>query len=278
MVQDRPREEAFFVVADAGEGHVIAEATHAVLEWPANRSVEAEGAAAPEVEAQYHWQASSGAAGGHPQFDFVPPVGLTVVELNVTAKNHTASDAVGILSVPDSPVPGGRLYVALVGGLTLGDADTGAPLTGTAASVGGHTGWLYALPLPSLGWLAAYRLLPPSPGEGADASVLIAVKDGVGFATANATGAVAFDGGLEYTLTVDTSFAAAHRVAARAAAGAEVENRTLASFAAAHPGEEEVRVLVPAPAQKLPGFEGAAAAFAVALAAALLAAGRRRRS
>lgn len=279
VAQDRPHVEAFFVVADAGANVVVTEGASVHLSWPENRTLEAEEGAAPHEEVVYHWETSSGLTGSAEHFNVtLPAPGLTLVALNVTAKGHTASDVAGLLVVPAGAAGSGRVYLGSVGGPHLALEGGGAPSPLDHVSAGGHEGEFFDLAVPGSG--TALRLSVELPTdlsieEVPEGSFMIAVKDGSGSLHEHATPALRFDPGLQYTLVVDTSASLAHRIEARGEGGALVENLTLDDFATVHGGEHEAKVLVPAPAQTLAGFEGAAAAVAF-VAAGFLAVARAR--
>lgn len=281
VAQDRPHVEAFFVVADAGENDVVAQGDTAHLSWPENRTLEAEEGAPPHEEVEYHWQTSSGLTGSETEFNVTPAApGLTLVELNVTAKAHTASDISGLLTVPSGSAGSGRLYLASLGGLALSPEGSGPPPALGHVAVGGHEGEFFDLALPGGGGSMRFSVALPSGlsvEEVPAGAFLIAVKEASGAVHEHATPPLEFDPGLQYTLVVDTSPGGAHRLEARGEGGAIVENVTLSDFETAHGAEHEAKVLVPAPAQTLPGFEGAAAAAAFAGASALAAVASRRR-
>lgn len=276
-VQDRPHNEAFFVVADAGEARVFDTGGFAHLAFPENRALEAEAEAGqrPNETVAYAWTTSWGPVGALPEFHAQPPgPGLSIVELNVTAKNHAASDAVGLLVVPAGAAGSGRIQIGVVGEADLEDIAGSPGLTKDEVRAGSHEGGSYEAAIPASG-PARYRLVPQPLASAPEAVLLIAVKEGASAVHKNASLPLALEAGVNYTLVVDTTAAAQHRIEVRDSAGALVESLSFEAFAGAHPGESEARVLVSPPGQALPGFEAAAVAGAL-VGAALVALSRRR--
>ncbi len=274
-VQDRPPAEAFFVVADAGEAQVLNAGTGVPLAFPENRTIEAESGAPPHEEVAYAWTASWGATGTAAEFFAHPPTpGLGLVELNVTAKDRTASDAVGLLVIPGGAAGSGRMYLGLVGGADLGDLPGSPVLVRQSVRAGAHEGSSYDAARPASG-PARFALVPRALAASPEVVVLIGVKEGIGLIHRNSSLALALTPSRNYTLVVDTTAAQQHRVEAHDSSGALVESLSLSAFAAAHPGADEARVLVAPPAQTLPGFEAWGTATAV-VGVALVALSRRR--
>ncbi len=274
-VQDRPHNEAFFVVADAGEAQVLDTPASAHLSFPENRTLEAEAGEPPHEAVAFAWKASWGPTGALSEFSAAPPgAGLSIVELNVTAKNHTASDAVGLLVVPPGSAGSGRIQIGLVGEADLEDTAGSPALTKDEVRAGSHEGGSYEAAVPASGPVR-YRLVPQAQASAPEAVLLIAVKEGASAVHKNTSRPLAFDGAMNYTLVVDTTAAKQHRIEVRDSAGALVESLSLEAFGAAHPGESEPRVLVAPPGQALPGFEAVAVVGALG-AVALIALARKR--
>ena len=274
-VQDRPHNEAFFVVADAGEARVLQAGSTAHLVFPENLSLAAEEGEPPHEPVEYAWKSSWGPTGEDFEFHAAPPApGLSIVELNVTAKNHTASDAVGLLVVPGGSAGTGRTQIGLLGEADLDNLPGSPALTKDEVRAGGHEGGDYWAPIPASG-PARYALVPWAGASAPEAVLLIAVKASATALYTNASLPLAFGAGQNYTLVVDATAAQQHRIEVQDSAGALVESLSLEAFASAHPGEAEARVLVAPPAQVLPGFEAAAVAGAL-VGAAILAVARKR--
>lgn len=274
-VQDRPPNEAFFVVADAGAAQIFAPGGAAHLSFPENQTIEAEKGAPPLEEVAYAWTASWGTTSNHSQFHAMPPgFGLSLVELNVTAKNHTASDAVGLLVVPPGSAGPGQVQIGIVGEAQLSDLAPSPALTKVEVRAGAHGGTSYGAALPGSG-PSSYRLVPRGGASAPEFVVLIAVKSAGGTLYSNTSLPLRLDSALNNTLVVDSTAAQQHRIEVRDGSGALLESLSLDAFGAAHPGQAESRVLVSPPGQSLPGFEGAAAAGAF-LCVGLLALWRRR--
>ncbi len=256
--QDRPHQGAFSVVADAGKAQVLAAGETAHLSFPENRTIEAQPGEAPNEEVAISWRASWGPTGTLGEFNASPPSeGLSIVELNVTARNHTASDAVGLLVVPDGSAGLLRIQIGVVGEAGLEDLGGSPALSKAGVKAGAHEGGSYGAAFPSSG-AARYHLVARANASAPEVVLLIAAKAGLTTVYENASLPFALDAARNYTLVVDTTAAQQHRVEVRDAAGALVESLSLDAFAAAHPGAAYARVLVPAPAQTLPGFEAAA--------------------
>lgn len=276
IVQDRPHEGEFNVVADAGQSQVIAVGDTAHFEWGEDHALKAEGGEPPHVNVTYSWKVgeveasvnhSVAVARAQPEF--------VLVELNVTAKEHTASDSVGVLVVPPAADTSRQLYVAAVGPIKIWPMGSFAEHNFVSGAHSGH--WATQSLPPGAGRIDALIRLPEDefPLEPVRASILLAVKDGAGAARGVATGPLEFDPGFRYTLSIDPSPAAHHMISIRDAEGAVLQDMTLEAFEAAHPAEEAVEVPV-VDAQTLPGFEGLAAVATMVVLGAVLVAARRR--
>lgn len=269
IAQDRPHEPTYTVVADAG-GAVVEVGHAAHLEWSEHDAVEVAEGGHLEEQPEIEWKASNGEHAEGANFSVTPhEVGLTLVELNVTVEHHSALDIGGVLTIPSGAFAAGA-FIGVVGHIELSGTGLSSPLLHQTATMGSHPGHYYFAP----GSNATLRLPILQGAEGGEASFLIAVKRAGGGFTSAVTPALPFEGGLSYTLVVDTTHANDHKIEARG--GLFDENLELGAFAEAHGGESETRVLVAPPGQKLSGA-GAAAAVASFAGLALLAALRRRR-
>ncbi len=274
VAQDRPRVEKFFVVADAGPSTVATAGDTVHFEWGASHALEAEAGGTVNESVAYGWSASTGEHGNLSLFSITPAqTRLVLVVLNVTAKEHTASDAAAVLAIPAANPPGGRVYLGSLGNLQL-DPDAVFAPSHHPTGLSGFTGDAGDYPLSP----AADQVFPISfPDQGADAagSILFAVETPSNQTRMHATAPLAFDPSRNYTLVIDDSPLHHDRIVTRDAAGALLDTSSLADFETAHPGAVAVQVLVPPPAGKLPGFEGAAVAGAVLVAALVLSLRRR---
>ncbi len=271
VAQDRPHEPSFWITAEAGEGEIVGPADTAHLHFDAEHALEPVGESHVEEHAELEWTSSSGAHGNGSNFTITPASpGLVLVELNVTAANHTVTDVAGVLAVPGGPGPR-RAFIGVVGDVRL-VLQGGEPFAAESeTSLGSHEGRYYAALAPG----SSVRLAIVGAPEGSEAAFLISLKSGGGTGEVNTTPPLLFDGALIYSLVLDTSGASAHHIEARDAAGAPVEDLSLAAFAEAHGGEAEGRFLVAPKGQTLPGFEAPVAAFAFAVAALAFASRRR---
>jgi hypothetical protein len=270
IAQDRPHHPTYTVVADAG-GEVVASGESAHLHWAAHDALEPETPGEHlDAHAEIEWEASSGAHAAGENFT-VPTAapGLTLVEVNVTAENHSAKDIGGVLAVPGSP-GARRAFVGVVGDVELA-LEAGTFTSTSTVTHAGHSGHFYAAPAPG----ATVRLRADTGGHEAQAQFLISIKSGSGTGQVNITEPLVFAPGVNYTLVLETTAPFAHRI--------EVDDPTfgpselsLSEFAEASGGAAEGRLLVAPPGQTLPDA-GAAAAGAALAAAALMAASARRR-
>jgi len=270
FTQDRPHEEALYVVADAGPDQILEVGATASLAWHKALAIEAEGNATPQVEVTYQWSTTGApctprsgdsvtysCTSGGPTFD--------LVALNVTAEKTTASDAAGLLFVPGASDISQKIYLVARGDLSF----TGGTVTFqdvvSRPTIGSHHAFAFAggLHLPTDRY-ANFGIQLGSPAAGQpQGSILLGVKNGTGPARTFATQMLEFNASRNYTLLIDTNATAQHRMVA-SVGGLETENLTLENFRAAHAVSElAVRVRI-VPAQTLPGFEGAAAAAGLA--------------
>ncbi len=266
LAQDRPREPSFTIIADAG-GAVVAVGAMAHLAWTQDQAIEAEKGEGPAEPADIDWQASSGAHATGPSFDFTPGSEFVLVELNVTAENHSAHDLGAVLSVPASG-SGWRAYIGVVGDVELQWLG-GAFAADTPVSWHGHKGHYYSTSTVDFD----VRLRIVQGPNGGQAAFLISVKAPTGYANVTATQPLHFEGGVNYTLSLDAHNAANHRVGV---SGADPPSVLLSEFVQSNGGEAEGRVVIAPAGQSLPGMDAAAAVVAVG-AASVLALVRRRR-
>jgi hypothetical protein len=275
VAQDRPIEVTYSVVADAGASAVATVGDTVHFQWSENRTLEAKNGGEVNEAVAYAWSASTGAHGNTSSFAVTPAEsGLAIVVLNVTAKEHTASDAAAVLAIPAASPPGGRVYLASLGNLQLDPDAIFAPSHHPTefSLFTGDTGDYPLSPVAN----QVFRISFPDQASDAAGSILFAVKATSNQTRTHASPPLAFDASRAYTLVIDTSPQQNHRLVARDLAGALLDNSSLADFETAHAGAAEVKVLVPPPASKLPGFGGAAAAGAVFVAALALTLRRRR--
>lgn len=277
IVQDRPEEANFFVVADAGPDRVLDAGEAAEFAWLQDYAIEAEGNTTPHVEISYEWWVvdRSFSPGTGPTFSYtsVAPA-FALVTLNVTGEGVTAADASGVLFVPGAADGSRKIYLAVRGDLHIEGPSPQHVLT--LHSEGDFRAESLATPLdiPNEPYAAIPLGVEFSLSGNPEGSILLALKDGAGPARTAASQMLEFDSGSQYTLLIDTSPAGVHRIIT-SQGGAQTGNVTLDEFKAAHAvAEHEDKVLV-THGQTLAGFEGAAAAATLGL-AALLAARRRR--
>jgi hypothetical protein len=275
IVQDRPEEANFFVVADAGPDQIVIAGETAHFDWPRALAIEAEGSTTPQVELAYAWWVVDrspvpGTASNY-SYTSVDP-NFALITLNVTGEGVTAADATGVLFVPGDADASHKIYLAV-----RGDLQIGGNLPGLREFSDGNSRaqWLQSpLDLPAAPYASIPLTAEFSLAGSPEGSMIVAVKDGAGPARGAASQMLELDSGTQYTLLVDTSPAAVHRILT-SQGGAQTGNVTLDEFKAAHAvSEHEQKVLV-THAQTLAGFEGAAAAATFGL-AALVAARRRR--
>lgn len=279
VAEDKPAHEAFNLVADAGAVQVVPVGSSAAFDWPAEHAVEAEGGHAPAVEIEYTWRADGQAdpisetptaslARGSP--------GLAVVGLEVATEGTTAADVTGVLFVPPDAEDTVAVFVAFIGEVTvsetaapfahLHDVDfEGVPAQWATLDVSHNSEAI--LPLHFDDIAAALDLE-------VKATIIVAVKDGVGPAQAYTTGPANFSAGKPTSLRIPVGHGQPE-IAVGEAGGSLHDGVTLPAYGDAHRAEGEVSVTV-AESQTLPGF-GAAAAVAAAVGVASLALVARRR-
>lgn len=275
VAQDRPHEETFFVVADAGPCAVATAGDTVHFEWALNRTLEAKGGGEVNESVVYAWSASTGEHGNTSSFSVAPvQPGLAIVVLNVTAKGHTAHDAAAVLAIPGSPPPVGRVYLGSLGNLQLDPEGPFAP-DHHLTEFFGFTADSSDYPLEP-GASEVFQISFPDPASDAAGSILFAVKTPSDGTHTHASPPLTFDASHNYTLEIDESPLEHHRIITRDGAGAPINNSSLAEFEIANAQPPTVKELVPPPSGKLPGFEGAAVAGAVIVAVLALSLRRRR--
>lgn len=266
LAQDRPHEPSFTLIADAG-GAVVAPGAQAHLEWSQEHAIEAEEHEGPAEPAEIEWAASDGAHASGSSFSFTPAAEFVLVELNVTAENHSAVDVGGVLSVPTTGASF-RAYIGVIGDVEL-QLLSGPFAADTPVAWHGYKGHFYSAS--GLDFDLHMRVLKGA--EGGEAAFVIFVRAPSGYTNLTVTPPLHFDGGLNYTLSLDTHNAGTHEIST---AGADPPHVSLPEFAESSGGESEVRVVIAPEGQTLPGMDAAAAVVAVG-AVACLALVRRRR-
>lgn len=258
--QDRPHEPTFTIVADAG-GEIVGTGSPAALHWTPAHAIESEPGEPAEVEPVIAWNSSSGDHAEGPDFNVTANLpGLLLVELNVTAKNHTAVDVGGVLGVPTAP-GARRAFIGVVGNVTLAVEGGGAFTADLPVALRAHVGHYYSLPTPG----ASVRLRIVQGADEVEAAFLICVKDAVGIGQTNKTLPLVLNPELNYTLVLDSSTGAHHHIEVHEGTDL-VEDLSLAEFEEAHAGDAEGRFTVVPKGQTLPGLEAAAAVGALVIA------------
>jgi hypothetical protein len=266
LAQDRPHEPSFTLIADAG-GAVVAPGTAAHLEWPQEQAVEAEAHEGPSEPAEIEWDSSDGHHASGSAFSFTPGADFVLVQLNVTAENHSATDLGGVLVVP----PGGANYRAYIG--VIGEVELehlGGPwASDTPVAWDGHKGHFYS----ASAVVQDIHLRVVQGPQGGEAAFIIGVRAPSNYNNVTMTPPIRFDAGVNYTLSLDTHDAGNHQVGI---AGGDPASVPLFAFAESNGADADVRVVVAPEGQGLPGMDAAAAVVAFAALPALALFRRRR--
>jgi hypothetical protein len=280
MVQDRPEHAEFFIVANAGQDQVVPAGGTAHLEWAEEHAVESEGHEAPHVELEYAWHRSEQA---DPISETTTAsvtqseVGLALVSLEVAVDGVNATDAAAVFFAPPDADTGTHAYIVLLGGIRFWDGHD-APALVHEVEVEGLTAQWAEIALPrapqeKTGVVLTFSDVDVAIAAEVEGTVMVVVKRGAGPATVEQTGPVTFDASNWYEVVVQRSVAPSQLWITERGRTQSV-NASFPAYAADHAAGAESKTLV-SEAQSLPGFEGLAAA--AALAAGALALARRRR-